>query len=334
MERYARIIGTGLYLPEIEVSNVHMAEEINRTTPGLGDVIFKFEQASGITKRFYAPRDWATSDLAAKAAMAALEDAGVAPEELDLVLVGTDSPDFVTPATSVVTQYKIGAKNAGTYDIGCACASFPTGIAAAAGHIATNSWIRYVLVIGAYMMSKLADPGDVTSFFYGDGAGAAVLTFDDKPGFITSSFIADGSYHKAWGIYSGGTYEPATCESVEAGRTNVRFVSKYPAEVNHQGWPKVARALAKKGGSQVSDIHLAIFTQVNRYSLAIVMDDLGLPIEKAHWIMDRMGYTGSACIPMALDDARKQGRIKPGDLVVLVGSGVGYNQAGVALRMW
>jgi len=224
MERYARIIGTGLYLPEIEVSNVHMAEEINRTTPGLGDVIFKFEQASGITKRFYAPRDWATSDLAAKAAMAALEDAGVAPEELDLVLVGTDSPDFVTPATSVVTQYKIGAKNAGTYDIGCACASFPTGIAAAAGHIATNSWIRYVLVIGAYMMSKLADPGDVTSFFYGDGAGAAVLTFDDKPGFITSSFIADGSYHKAWGIYSGGTYEPATCESVEAGRTNVRFV--------------------------------------------------------------------------------------------------------------
>lgn len=181
MERYTRIIGTGLYLPETEISNAQMAEELNRTTPGLGDVVFKFEQASGITKRWYAPRDWATSDLAARAAKAALDDAGVAPEELDLLILGTDSPDFVTPATSVVTQHKIGAVNAGTYDIGCACASFPTGIAAAAGHIATNSWTRYVLVIGAYMMSKLADPNDVTSFFYGDGAGAAVLTVDDKP---------------------------------------------------------------------------------------------------------------------------------------------------------
>jgi len=334
MERYARIIGTGLYLPETEISNAHMAERINQAAPGLGDVVFKFEESSRIMKRYYAPRDWATSDLAAKAAMAALEDAGVAPEDLDLIILGTDSPDFITPATSVVTQHKIGAKNAGTYDIGCACASFPTGIAAAAGHIATNPWIRYVLVIGAYMMSKLADPNDVTSFFYGDGAGAAVLTVDDKPGFITSSFIADGSYHEAWGIYSGGPYEPATCDSVQAGRTNVRFVSKYPAEVNHQGWPKVVRALAERGGFEVSDIDLAIFTQVNWDSIDIVMADLGLPIEKAHRIMDRMGYTGSACIPMALDDARKQGRINPGDLVVLVGSGVGYNQAGVALRMW
>ncbi|HOK70576.1 MAG TPA: 3-oxoacyl-[acyl-carrier-protein] synthase III C-terminal domain-containing protein, partial [Bacillota bacterium] len=94
--------------------------------------------------------------------------------------------------------------------------------------------------------------------------------------------------------------------------------------------PKVVRALAERGGFEVSDIDLAIFTQVNWYSIDIVMADLGLPIEKAHRIMDRMGYTGSACIPMALDDARKQGRINPGD----VGSGVGYNQAGVALRMW
>jgi 3-oxoacyl-[acyl-carrier-protein] synthase III len=126
-----------------------------------------------------------------------------------MILLGTDSPDYLTPATSVVVQHKIGAKNAGTFDIGCACASFPTGVSTAAGLMAANPWMKYVLVIGAYLMSRLADPNDITSFFYGDGAGAAILGVDEKPGFITSTFLADGSYHKHWGIYSGGTFEPA-----------------------------------------------------------------------------------------------------------------------------
>lgn len=333
MERYATIIGTGQYLPEIEVSNAELKERFEALKPGLGIVIDKFQEATGIRKRWYAPRDWATSDLAVRAAQAALDAAGIKPEQVDMILLGTDSPDYITPATSVVVQHKLGATNAGTYDIGCACASFPTAVASAAGLLASNSWMKYVLVIGAYMMSKLADPNDVTSFYYGDGAGAAVLTVDSKPGFITSAYLADGSYHKHWGIYSGGTYEPATCESVQAGRTQVRFIEKYPAEVNHEGWPKIVRWLSERGGFAIEDIDMAIFTQVRLKSIYEVMDKLGLPIEKAHWIMEESGYTGSACIPMALDDAIRKGRIKSGDLVVLVGSGVGYNQAGVALRM-
>ncbi len=186
--------------------------------------------------------EWAASDLAVRAAQAALKAAGIKPEQVDMILLGTDTPDYITPATSTVVQYKLGAVNAGTYDIGCACASFPTGVASASGLLATNPWMKYVLVLGVYMMSKLADPSDVASFFYGDGAGAAVLAADSKPGFISSAFLADGSYAKNWGLFSGGTYEPASVESVQAGRTNVRLLQPYPADVNHINWPKIARA--------------------------------------------------------------------------------------------
>lgn len=333
MKRYATVIGTGQYLPEIEVTNDAMAERIEKASPGLGVVIGKFQKSTGIRRRWYAPRDWATSDLAVQAAQDALTTAGIKPEQLDMIILGTDSPDYITPATSVVVQHKLGAVNAGTFDMGCACASFPTAVAAGAGLLEANPWMNYVLVIGAYMMSKLADPTDVTSFFYGDGAGAAVLGVDSKPGFITSAYLADGSYHKHWGIYSGGTFEPASVESVQAGRTKVRLIQAYPPEVNHEGWPKIVRSLAERGGFAVQDIDMAIFTQVRLPSITLVMETLGLPVEKTHWIMEDCGYTGSACIPMCFDDAIKKGRIRSGDLVVLVGSGVGYNQAGVALRM-
>ena len=279
------------------------------------------------------PRSGRRRTLPCAAAQAALDTAGITPEQVDMILLGTDTPDYLTPATSTVVQHKLGAINAGTYDVGCACASFPTGVASAAGLLATNPWMKYVLVIGVYMMSKLADPNDVVSFFYGDGAGAAVLAADDKPGFFSSAYLADGAYHQYWGLYSGGTYEPATVESVQAGRTNVRLLQRYPPDINHVNWPKIVRLLAERGGFAVQDIDMAIFTQVRLPSVKLVMEDLGLPLSKTHWIMEEWGYTGSACIGMCLDDAIEKGKVKSGDLVALVGSGVGYNYAGVALRM-
>lgn len=325
--RYATIIGTGRYLPPIERTNAEMRAQF-------GEVIDKFEAATSIKTRFFAPDDWATSDLAVEAAKAALADAGIRPEQLDMILLGTDSPDYTTPATSVVVQHKLGAVNAGTFDIGCACASFPTGLVQAAGMIATNPYMKYILVIGAYMMHKLSDwRSDPVSFYYGDGAGAAVLTASDTPGFVSSAFFADGSYHKAWGIYAGGTYEPATVEAVQAGRAQVRFVSPFPAAVNNEGWPRRMRELAAHGNFDLQDVDMAIFTQVRYASIELVMADLGLPLERAHWIMDRWGYTGSACLPMCFDEARELGKVKSGDLVTFVGSGVGYNQAGAAFIM-
>lgn len=327
MTRHATIISSGMYLPEIERSNASMREHF-------GEVIDKFEKSSGITTRFYAPDDWATSDLAAEAGKKALQKAGLKPEDLDLIILGTDSPDYITPATSVVTQYKLDAKNAGTFDVGCACASFPTGLNLGAGLIQSNPNLKYVMIIGAYMMHKLADwENDVMSFFYGDGAGAAILTASDKPGFVSSTFFADGSYHKSWGIYSGGTFEPASEESVKAGRTKVKLVTPFPAEVNNEGWPARMRELGKNGNFELSEADLIIYTQVRLNSIKLVQETLGLPLEKAHWVMDRFGYTGSACLPMAFDDAWEKGKVHSGDLVCFVGSGVGYNQAGSAFIM-
>ncbi len=333
MARYATIIGTGRYVPEIEVSNDDLKARFEKISPDLAEVVDTFQESTGIRRRWYAPRDWAASDTAVRAGKEALKAAGIRPEQVDMILLGTDTPDYITPATSTVVQHKLGAANAGTYDIGCACASFPTGVAAAAGLLSTNAWMKYVLVIGVYMMSKLADPNDVVSFFYGDGAGAAVLAVDAKPGFITSAYLADGSYHKHWGIYSGATYEPATVESVQAGRTNVRLLQRYPPDVNHENWPRIVRMLAERGGFDVQDIDLVIFTQVRLPSIKLVMETLNLPLSKTHWIMEEWGYMGSACIPVCLDDAVEKGKVKSGDLLVLVGSGVGYNYAGAALRM-
>ena len=329
MTRYASITATGRFLPEIEISN-----DLLRTRfAHLPEFVDKMEASSGIRCRWHAPEDWATSDVALPAARQALERAGKAPMDVDLIIVGTDSPDYITPATSVVLQYKLGARHAGTFDVGCACASFPTGLAAGAGFIATNTAIKTVLVVGVYLMHKLADEADPMSFFYGDGAGAAVLEVSDKPGFLNASFLADGFYHKHWGIYSGGTYEPASAESVKAGRTRVKVNDRYPPEINHEGWPRVVRNLATEGGFAVSDIDFIIFTQVRKPSIELVMADLGLPMDRTHTIMEEWGYTGSACIPMALDDAMAKGKIRKGALTVFVGSGVGYNQAGAAFRM-
>jgi 3-oxoacyl-[acyl-carrier-protein] synthase-3 len=329
MSRYARIISTGRYLPEIEVTN----DELRRRFAHLPEFVDKMEASSGICSRWHAPETWATSDVALPAARQALDRAGRKPEDVDLIILGTDSPDYITPATSVVLQHKLGAKNAGTFDVGCACASFPTGLAAAAGIIATNPAIRTVLVLGVYLMHKLTSPADPMIFFYGDGAGAAVLEPGGEPGFVNSAYIADGAYHKHWGIYSGGTYEPASEESVKAGRTRCMINDRYPPEINHEGWPRLVRKLAAEGGFAVQDIDFIIFTQVRKPSIELVMENLGLPMDRTHMIMERWGYTGSACIPMALDGALQQKKIPDGSLVVFVGSGVGYNQAAAAFRM-
>lgn len=327
--RTARLVSTGMYLPPIELPNDVFRERLKETAP---DFVDKAAANSSIQKRWYARDDQVTSDLAVAAARQALERAARRPEDVDIIILGTDSPDFITPATSVVLQHKLGATNAGTFDVSCACASFPTAFATAAGLIATNPGIRTVLVAGAYLMHRLADPDDPMTFFYGDGAGAAVLAAGDEPGFVASAFHADGSYANYWGIFAGGTAEPASEASVREGRTRVRMLRRYPPEANHDGWPRLVRRLATNGGFAVGDIDFIIFTQVRKSSIEIVMQSLGLPMARTHTVMEEWGYTGSACIPMALHDARERGLIDPRDLVVLVGSGVGYNQAAVAYR--
>jgi 3-oxoacyl-[acyl-carrier-protein] synthase-3 len=327
---YANIVATGIYLPEIEVTNDALRARFKGSSPEFVD---KMEASTGIRSRWYAPDDWAASDLALRASQQALERAGKTVEEIDLIILGTDSPDYITPATSVVLQAKLGAKNAGTFDVGCACASFPTAISNAAGLMATNPGLKTVLVVSVYQMHKLAAESDPMIFFYGDGAGAAVLERSEEAGFVAAAFHADGTYANKWLIQAGGTVEPATEAAAREGRTLVKMLERYPPEINNDGWPRIVRKVAENGGFALDDIDFVIFTQVRKPTIELVMQNLGLPMSKTHTVMERWGYTGSACIPMAFHDALEQKKIKPGDLVVLVGSGVGYNQAAAAFRM-
>ncbi len=327
---YANIVATGIYLPEIEITNDALRARFDAVAP---EFIDKMEASTGILSRWYAPDDWSASDLALRASRQALERAGKTAEDLDLIILGTDSPDYITPATSVVLQGKLGAKNAGTFDVGCACASFPTAMSSAAGLMATNPALETVLVVSVYQMHKLAAADDPMIFFYGDGAGAAILERREEPGFVGAAFQADGTYAKSWLIQSGGTVEPTSAAAVQEGRHLVKMLDRYPPEINNEGWPRLVRKVAENGGFAVHDIDFVIFTQVRKPTIELVMQDLELPMEKTHTIMEHWGYTGSACIPMALDDALRQKKIRSGDLVVMIGSGVGYNQAAAAFRM-
>lgn len=328
--RHSTIIGTGSYVPSNEVPNDVLRERFKTIAPTFVD---KLEARANIKTRWYADEGQSTSDLVIPAAEQALKNAGITAEDLDLIIVGTDSPDHITPATSVIVQRKLGAMNAGTFDVGCACASFPTGLSAAAGIIATNPSITNVLVVGAYMMRKLADPQDPMIFFYGDGAGAAVLQASDEPGFLGATYKADGNMADAWKIQAGGTVEPVNHDAIDQGRIHVRLLDKYPSSINEEGWPALVHDLAKNLNFSIQDIDMTIFTQVRRNTIENVMNTLEIPMEKTHMIMDKWGYTGSACIPMALHDAVESGKLNLGDLLVMVGSGVGFNQAAVAIRV-
>src|SRR6266850_2530777 len=233
---FARISGTGSYVPEKIITN-------DQLSLMLGEDINEFvSQVLGINERHICAENQSTADLATEAAQNALRSAGIAAGELDLIVLATDTPEYVSPATSVVVQHRIGARNAGTFDINCACAGFVTALDTAAKYIIADSSYKNVLVIGAYAMSKYLDWTEKkTATIFADGAGAVVLqATTEAPGFLASKLVADGSYHDRMGIYAGGTFMPVTEAVLREGEwTKVRFAKKYPPEVNLEGWPTI-----------------------------------------------------------------------------------------------
>ncbi len=326
---FAKIVGTGIYVPERIVTN----DELSRI---LGEDINEFvTQALGIHERHVCADDESTADLATNAAREALEAARVDASELDLIVLATDTPEQLSPATSVVVQHRLGAVNAGTFDVNCACAGFVTALDTASKFIIADAAYRNVLVIGAYAISKYLDLHDKkTATIFADGAGAVVLqATDDGAGYLAGKLRADGSFHDHMGIYAGGTHLPVTREVLDEGRwTKVRFAKKYPAEVNTEGWPAIIRDVLDKAKLSVDEVKLFLFTQVNLSTIKEVMAKLELPLERTHTIMQKWGYTGSACIPMVLHDALQAGKLNRGDNVIMCASGGGLNMACVAFR--
>lgn len=327
MTRFATITGTGSYAPERVVTNAELSA-------ALGEDIDPFVSGTlGIHERRFSAPGESTADLAVAAGHRALEAAGITPGDIDLLIVATDTPEYISPATSSVVQGRLGAVRAGTMDVNAGCASFVTALDVAWKYLAADERYLRVLVIGAYAMSKFLDPGDKkTVTIFGDGAGAVVLQASDRPGMLASELYADGRYASGMGVFAGGTAEPITEAVLRDGyRNRLRFVEKYPASVNEEGWPRIVRSVLQRIGRPEEEVALWLWTQVNLSTIKTVMARLSQPMERAHTVMHKWGYTGSACLAMALDDAARTGRLADGDLVMLAASGAGLAMGAMAL---
>jgi 3-oxoacyl-[acyl-carrier-protein] synthase-3 len=327
--RHATITGTGIALPSRVVTNPELAAQ-------LGEEIQPFVSGTlGIDERRWCAPDESTADLAVTAARRALEAAGHPPESVDLLIVATDTPEYVSPATASVVHGRLGlSTHAGTFDLNAGCAGFVTALDVAWKYLAADPRYTRILVVGVYAMSRYLDPRDKkTVTIFADGAGAALVEATGAPGILASELFADGRFCDGMGIFAGGTRTPITAEVLAAGdRNRLRFVQKYPASVNEEGWPRIVRAVLARAGATPDDVDLWLWTQVNRSTIVTVMGTLGQPMARAHTVMHKWGYTGSACLPMALHDAVEAGRLRDGALVVLTGSGAGLAMGTVALR--
>ena len=194
--------------------------------------------------------------------------------------------------------------------------------------MATDSGPRYALVVGVYDMPAYLRPGDAFGWsLFADGAGAVLLERTEDggtSGYVEGVFQTDGTQWDYIGVYAGGTRNPGTRERLDAGTWGLELLQKLPGDRNLKLWPPLVHRLCAKAGWSLADVDHLIFTQINASVIAQVMDALGLPMEKTTCVMDRFGYTGSACVPMALSTAIGERRVKKGDAIVLVASGAGF----------
>ncbi len=329
MTRNPQILATGSYVPERIVTNADVDALMGASTSEwlIANV--------GIRERRWMAPDQVTSDLIVAASKTALERAGITAADLDLIIVSTDTPDYLSPSTSVVVQYKLGAEKAGCYDVNSACAGWVTALDQGARYLLTEPSFKYVLVAGGYGMSRFLDLSDKkTANLFADGAGAVVLGVGEEKGFLGSNLLAVGSFHDALGIYTGGTYRPANAENFPIfGGPKVEFVKKFPKTFNTEYWPRLMQGALDKAGLSFNDVDHYYFTQLNLRTIEVMMDLLKQPISKTHWIMDKWGYTGSPCVVMALDDAISQGRgPKSGETILFCASGGGITMASSVWR--
>jgi len=331
MARYARIVSAGMYVPEKVVTNEDYEKEFGVKLPEAW--VRALEDNIGISKRYIAAPDEAPSDMAAAAARVALEKAGLTIDDIDLMIFATDTPDYQTPPTCTVVHHKLGAKKkTGCFDINAACADNTIALVLGSHFIMFDDDINYVLVTSPYAMNKFIDrEKDIVGSIFSDGAGAVILGASDEPGFLASKIIADGSYWDYWGIYIGGA-RPVNEEVIKEGWHKLRYIKRYPPDVNISNWPGLIKSVAEKAKVDVKDIQHFFITQVNKSTIISTLKMLGVPPERGHTVMEKYGYAGSACVFEALYDALESGKIKKGDYLMFCTSGVGFVMAAALFR--
>jgi 3-oxoacyl-[acyl-carrier-protein] synthase-3 len=327
--RKAYISSTGMYVPEKVVPNSYFNDLLGE------NVDTWLRENVHIEERRWCDENQSTVDLCEAAAIEALNKDNISAEDLDLIIVATDTPEYISPSTASKLQHKLGAIKAGTFDLNTACAGFVTALDVASKYIASDDQYNNVLVIGAYAMSKylnLEDKKTVTLF--ADGAGAFLLkpTPDKDQGFLTSKLITKGQYCDWMGIYSGATHQPLSQEVLDQKDHKLKFVKKFPKELNAEMWTSMTKELCDKAGLTPGDIDHYFITQININSIWETMDRLDQPRGKAPTVMHKYGYTGSACIPMAFEKAFSEGQIQRGDNLIFIGSGGGLSFAGAIFK--
>src|SRR5262245_52807510 len=320
------IAGTGSYLPERVVPNAWFEKIVDTSDEWI-------VQRTGIRERRYVADDQATSDLAVEAGRRALAAAKMSPEEIDLVVVGTVSPDQMVPACSALIQHKLGAVNAGAFDCNSACTGFMSAFSIAEAFVASGRAKR-VLAIGAETLSRISDMQDRTScILFGDAAGAAVLAPHDecKQGEILKTRLgADGSGYDLIYMKAGGSRKPATRETVDAREHFLRLNGR---EVFRFAVTRMGDLIGEMiEGHTYDELCLVVPHQVNKRIIDSALERLGWNDEKVMVNIHRYGNTSSATVPVALAEQNTAGRLVPGKLVILVTFGAGLTWGGSLIR--
>jgi 3-oxoacyl-[acyl-carrier-protein] synthase III len=328
--RNAEIISSGMYVPEKILTNKYFNDLLGE------DVDSWLVENLTIRERRWCGPDESTADLCVKAGKKILNSANLKAEDVDLLIITTDTPEYISPSTASVVQNRMGTVNAGTFDVNTACAGFVTALDIGSKFIRADKKYNKVMVIGAYAMSKYLDLSDKkTVTLFADGAAGVVLSAneDESRGFLTADLYTEGKYCDWMGIYAGGTHQPVTKDVIDKKDHLLKFVKKFPKEINPTTWTRMIKKSCDDLQISPLDIDHYFLTQININSIWETMDNLGVDRSRAHTVMDRFAYTGSACIPMAFDDAMQKSKIKKGDLACFVGSGGGLAFASSVFRL-
>ncbi|MEW9122508.1 MAG: beta-ketoacyl-ACP synthase III [Thermotaleaceae bacterium] len=322
----AGILGIGSFLPKKTITNQDIEKMVDTTDEWI-------IARTGIKARRVVDEDTATSDLATEAAIRALKDANVEPKEIDLIIVATITPDMAFPSTACIVQKNLKATKAASFDLEAACSGFLYGVAIGQQFIATGMY-KKVLVIGAETMSRIVDWKDRnTCILFGDGAGAVVLgETDEGRGILANYMGSDGEGGKFLSVPAGGSRMPATIETIHEGLQYVKMDGSEVFKFAVRIMGKAAEEALKISGHTIEDIDYLVPHQANIRIVEAASKRLKLPKDKIHVNLDKYGNMSAASVPVALDEAVKEGKIKKDDLIVLVGFGGGLTWGSCVIK--
>jgi 3-oxoacyl-[acyl-carrier-protein] synthase-3 len=325
-QRRSAIVGIGSELPSKIVTN-HDLEKIVDTSDEWITV------RTGIKERRVLEDGKGNADMAFQAARRALADARMDAKDLDAIIMGTVTPDYPFPSSACVLEDMLGARNVFSFDIGAACSGFINALAVADSFIRTGA-INNALVVGSDVLSRLLNWQDrTTCILFGDGAGAVVLSASENgSGVLSTKLRTDGSYVKTLYVPAGGSLKPATADTVRRNEHTITMNGKEVFKIAVRSMEEISRQALAEAGIDIGQVSMVIPHQANRRIIVALAERLGVPMEKIVVNVDRYGNTSAASIPVALDEAKRQGRIKPGDIVLMNSFGGGFSWGAAVVK--